>query len=84
MHSASYGAKGKSAETEGGRNDVEQIPKSEVYRKLRVATRNTKKGAYHNTKHAPELLTRIRPPRIKQASRNCRRMFDILGQRLSS
>ena len=56
--------------------EVEEIPKKDVFEALRTATKDTSKGRYHKTKHAPFLLKLIDPALVKQASAHCRRMFD--------
>ena len=64
--------------------EVEQIRKEDVLRKLRTATKDTQKGEYDKRKHAPDLLSRIDPERVSKASPNCRRIFDIIAEKLSS
>jgi len=65
-----------------GNPKVEEIPKEDVYKRLRNATRATSKGAYDKTGHAPGLLRLIDPERVRQASPNCRRIFDTILARL--
>jgi len=65
-----------------GNPRVEDIPKDDVLARLKQATRHTKKGAYHKTRHAPEILTQLNPDRVKQASPNCKRLFDKVLARL--
>jgi Domain of unknown function (DUF4276) len=60
---------------------VEQVPKSDIYRKLKAATKRT--GGYHKTEDVPQLLRRIKPDRVKKASPNCQRIFDTILSRLS-
>jgi hypothetical protein len=60
--------------------EVEEIPKKDVFEALRTATKDTSKGRYHKTKHAPFLLKLIDPALVKQASAHCRRMFDRVPQ----
>ncbi len=67
--------------------DIEQVPKADVYKKLAEATRKTKKGKYDETTkttHAPDLLARIDPERVKQTSRNCHRMFETVQKRIAA
>ncbi len=61
-----------------GNPNVEQIPKSGVLRGLEQATRNCRKGAYHKTRHAPQILMRIDPERVRRAAPNCKRLFDTV------
>lgn len=55
---------------------VEATPKRDVLDGLKNATRNTQKGRYHKTRHAPDLLGRIRPELVKQKSPCCKRLFE--------
>jgi hypothetical protein len=63
--------------------DIEQIPKQDVLDKLKAATKKCKDGAYHKTAHAPRLLEVIDPERVKKASRQCARFFEVVLKRLS-
>jgi len=58
-----------------GNPRVEEIPKKDVFERLRAATKETKKGSYHKTRHAPSLLRLIDPALVKQASAHCQRLF---------
>jgi hypothetical protein len=62
---------------------VEQIPKQSLEPALRAATKETRKGPYHKTNHAPELLKRIRPERVRLASEHCERLFATIHQKVS-
>ena len=59
---------------------VEQIPKDEVNRCLAAATRDTRKGRYHKTNHAPELLSVLNPAVVRAACPSCDRIFNTLAQ----
>jgi hypothetical protein len=61
---------------------VEQIPKTDVMSPLNEATRKTSKGAYHKTKHAPPILQRIDPAKVRKAAPNCERLFAMVLNRL--
>lgn len=61
---------------------VEEIPKADVLTCLKDATKDTPKGSYHKTKHAPLILERISPDRVKQVAPNCRRMFGAVLAKL--
>jgi hypothetical protein len=63
---------------------VERIPKTDLIRGLRRATRNTQKGIYHKTEHAPGLLASIDPAKVRQAAAHCNRLFDAVTRRLNS
>jgi len=57
---------------------VEEIPKADLERGLKAATRGCQKGAYHKTSHAPKLLELIRPDLVRQAAPNCDRLFKAI------
>jgi hypothetical protein len=59
-----------------GNPNVEEIPGKDVFEALKTATKDTRKGRYHKTKHAPFLLRLISPALVKQASAHCRRLFE--------
>jgi hypothetical protein len=63
--------------------NVEQISKKDLEDGLKEATKNSKKGAYHKTKHAPSLLEAIKPNRVREAAPNCDRLFKIVLSRLA-
>jgi hypothetical protein len=59
---------------------VEEISKKDVFEALKAATKDTSKGPYHKTKHAPSLLKLIRPALVEQASAHCRRLLESVPQ----
>jgi|ERR1700691_994270 len=61
---------------------VEEIPKQDLIDGLKAATRDTKKGKYHKTKHAPVLLQSIEPSPVRRAAPNCDRLFKAVLDRL--
>ena len=63
--------------------NVERIPKADVMNSLKELTRTTKKGRYHKTVHAPELLKQLDTERVRKAAENCDRMFREIERRLS-
>ena len=63
-------------------SDVERIPKSDVIAGLENATRDTSKGKYHKTKHAPQLLSNLDADKVCSAAPSCKRLFDSLQQLL--
>ncbi len=67
-----------------GSPDVEKILKTDLLRSLRRATRNTQKGIYHKTEHAPRLLALIDPTKVRHAAPNCKRLFDAMKRGLDS
>jgi hypothetical protein len=66
--------------------DVETVPKRNVYRLLDQATRETKKGKYSESKldHSAALLSRLDVNLVKSASKNCRRIFETVRKKLSA
>jgi len=60
---------------------VEEIPKDDVLSCLNRGTKNTQKGAYHKTKHAPVILQKINPAKVRKAAPQCERLFvSLLAQ----
>ena len=66
-----------------GNPEVEKILKTDVYSKLKRATKNAKPGEYHKTKHAPALLAAIDVNLVRSAAPNCDRMFRIILGKLA-
>jgi hypothetical protein len=62
---------------------VEDIPKAEVLNCLKNATKDTPKGPYHKTKHAPHILERLDPTKVRNAAPNCERLFREVMAKLS-
>ena len=64
--------------------DLEAVPKKDVARDLREATRRTSKGEYHKIRHVRALLETIEPGKVRQRCQSCERLFtdlkDMLGQ----
>jgi hypothetical protein len=60
---------------------VEEIPKADVLKCLKQATRKTLKGAYHKTAHAPYILELLDPDKVRKAAPECDRLFcEILTE----
>lgn len=57
---------------------VEFISKEDVLEGLAAATRDTKKGPYHKTRHGPALLMAIDPAKVRHAAPHCQCLFDFL------
>jgi len=57
---------------------VEQIAKDDVIDGLETATRNTTKGTYHKTNHAPKILAGINPSKVRGVAPSCDRLFKTL------
>jgi Domain of unknown function (DUF4276) len=60
------------------RDDVEAVPKADVLKSLRDATRRTAKGGYSKGKHSFEILALIRPNLVRQASHHAHRLLVAL------
>ena len=58
--------------------NLEATPKQSVATALRAATERTQKGAYHKTKHAPDLLARMDPDRVRSRCPACDHLFRPL------
>jgi hypothetical protein len=63
--------------------NVEDAPKTDVERGIKEATRRTRKGQYHKTAHAPDILAKLRPDLVRKRAPNCNRLFDTLLARLA-
>ena len=61
-----------------GQPNVELIPKQDVYNALQHASLKTRKGEYHKTRHGFDLLERVDPHRVSQASRHANRLLAVL------
>jgi hypothetical protein len=61
-----------------GQPKVELIAKRDVIRALQHASRPTQKGEYRKTGHGFELLERIDPDRVREASAHAARLFAVL------
>jgi Domain of unknown function (DUF4276) len=61
---------------------VEQIPKADVLKCLNDATRETQKGRYHKTRHAPKILEWLDRTKVRAAAPNCERLFRELLAKL--
>lgn len=58
--------------------EVEQISKVDILSRLDRATRRTRKGRYHKTSHAFDLLARIDPDKVCAVSPHARRLREVL------
>ena len=64
--------------------NVEQIRGNDVIGGLEDAARRTRKGKYHKTKHAPEILQAIDPNKVRNAAPNCERLFATLRRQIAN
>jgi hypothetical protein len=62
----------------GERVDVERVPKADVLRTLKQATRGTTKGEYSKVKHAPFLLEKLDSNRVRARAEHCRQLFQVI------
>ena len=58
--------------------NVEEIAKQDLIDGLKAATKETTKGKYHKTKHAPAILQSISPALVRKSAPNCERLFSEL------
>ncbi|WP_265821172.1 DUF4276 family protein [Geovibrio ferrireducens] len=65
------------------RPDVENIAKSDLYQKLKLATKDTQKGEYSKGGHSFELLGLIDPQLVFDASPWATRLIDELKKHLN-
>ncbi len=61
-----------------GQANVELIAKRSVFDALQHASRHTKKGEYHKTRHGFDLLELIDPGKVRTASHHAARLFAVL------
>ena len=57
---------------------VESIPKDDVLRGLTRATERTRKGRYHKTRHAPDLLESVDVGKVRGNAPACARLLRTL------
>jgi len=62
---------------------VEEISKQDLIEGLKAATKETAKGKYHKTKHAPALLELIHPALVRKAAPNCESLFHVVLDKLA-
>ena len=63
-----------------GNARVEEIPRNDVQSGLNAATAMSRKGKYHKTRHAPELLATLDTAKVRSAAPGCDRLFRALEQ----
>ncbi len=66
------------------RQNVEEIPKSNHVSRLKAASRPTKKGPYHKTRHLPDLLGRVDAAKVRERAWHCDHIFVTLSERLGT
>ncbi len=60
---------------------IEEVPKQDVERGVRQATRNTSKGAYAKGRHSFEILAELDPGKVRQRSTYANRFLSELERR---
>jgi len=58
--------------------NLEQVPKYNINKWLREATKKTSKGKYHKTQHAPKLLALLDVDKVRRAFPSCDRLFTTI------
>ena len=58
--------------------DIELVAKSDIYRAMQQATRNTTKGEYHKIRHGPKILALLDVSKLRQRAQHCDRFFHVL------
>lgn len=61
-------------------SDVEKIGKKKIETSLKEATKNTTKGPYHKTRHAPHILKQLSVEKVRKAAGHCERLFRRLTE----
>ena len=79
---ATYFKSGFNARALPGQDNVEAIPKKDLFAGLKNATRNTKKGPYDKGKHSFEILEMLNPELVCHASPHAHHLIDVLRQKL--
>ena len=65
------------------RLEIEAIPKSDIEKGLKMATRQCTKGRYDKGSHSFGILAELNPGKVTQASPHARRLIDTLLDRTS-
>jgi len=60
------------------RNDIEGIFKEDVLSRLGSASRGSRKGVYHKSRHSFDILARIDPEKVVRRSHFAKRLIDNL------
>lgn len=59
-------------------SSIERVPKPDVEARLKDATRRTTKGDYHKGRHSFEILGKLDPNKVAEASPHAKRFIDSL------
>ncbi len=63
-------------------SNVEDIPTAQHIPQLEAATKATQKGRYDKTDHAPDLLGRVDPTKVRTRAPHCDRLFETLRAKI--
>ncbi|HUT03701.1 MAG TPA: DUF4276 family protein [bacterium] len=61
---------------------VEEINKDELNSSLSKATKNTKAGEYHKTRHGPKILELLDAAEVRDAAPHCEQLFQVLEKQV--
>jgi hypothetical protein len=64
------------------REDIEAVPKEQLYESLDRATAGTQKGRYAKIRHCADLLGRLNRDRVRQRAAHCDLLFRTLEAQL--
>lgn len=62
--------------------DVEKVAKADLLDALKRATSGTQKGEYHKTRHAPQILERLDPEKVRDRAPHCDRLWKTITEAL--
>jgi hypothetical protein len=65
-------------------SSLEDVPKDTVLECLSQAVAGTRKREYHKTRHAPDLLERMDPARVRDGSKWCDRLFATVEKAIEA
>ena len=74
----SFYGQGFRAQAFPANSNIEAVPKQNVRDRLAQATRDTKKGSYSKGNHSVEILTRLDPVKVRNASHHADRLIRAL------
>lgn len=64
------------------RDEIERIPKDDVFEQLEFASRESRKRAYSKGRHSFDILAQIDPEKVIQRSKSAKRLIDTLKSHL--
>jgi hypothetical protein len=64
--------------------NVESVGKRILQSSLREASRDTRTGKYHKTRHAPKILACLKEETVRKKARHCDRLFVTLTKLMDS